>query len=164
MTKICKILVGAPGVGKSTWISNQSLKDDTYIASTDRIIEEIAREYGMTYNEGFKELIGFAETVMWRHIDRAALFGHDIVVDRTNMTRKGRSRFINRLKNKDYVFDVVVFDIPEEKAEWDRRLASRPGKVLSDAVIQSLIAAFQFPKHDEGFRNIDVINSFSDDV
>ena len=162
MTKICQILVGAPGEGKSTWIKNQSLKDDTYIASTDRIIEEIAREYGMTYDEGFKELIGFAETVMWRHIDRAALFGHDIVIDRTNMSRKGRSKFINHLKNKGYTFDVFVFDIPEDSSEWNRRLASRPGKTIPKTVVQSMLSNFQFPKHDEGFREITVINSFSD--
>jgi len=163
MTKTCTILVGVPAAGKSTWISNQPLKANTYIASTDRVIEETAREYGMTYNEGFKDLIGFAETVMWRHIDRAVLFGHDIVIDRTNMGRKSRAKFINYLKNKDYVFDAVVFDHPEDKTEWNRRLNSRPGKTIPENAIQSMLSSFQFPSHEEGFRDITVINSFAEE-
>jgi len=156
MTKTCTILVGVPAAGKSTWISNQPLKDDTYIASTDRVIEETAREYGMTYNEAFKDLIGFAETVMWRHIDRAVLFGHDIVIDRTNMSIKSRKRFIDFLKPYGYKFNAVVFPNPDP-VEWERRLNNRPGKTIPENIICNMVSSFRMPTREEGFADIVVI-------
>jgi predicted kinase len=155
MVKVCTFLIGAPGAGKSTWMRNQEWIDDTYIASTDDIIQNIADEYGLTYNEAFKDVVGFAEKVMWRELEMAAKDGDRIYIDRTNMSVKSRKRFIDFLKPYGYQFNAVVFPNPDP-AEWERRLNSRPGKTIPENIIRNMVASFRMPTHEEGFVNIHI--------
>jgi predicted kinase len=155
MVKVCTFLVGAPAAGKSTWLRNQEWTDDTYVVSTDNIIEEIASGYGLTYNEAFKDVIAFAEKVMWRELEWAARDGALIYIDRTNMSAKSRKRFIDFLKPYGYEFNAVVFPNPDP-VEWERRLNSRPGKTIPENVIRSMVSSFRMPTCEEGFTNIQV--------
>ena len=155
MDKICTFLVGAPGAGKSTWMQNQDWLEDTYIASTDDIIENIADQYGLTYNEAFKDVVGFAEKVMWRELEMSAKDGDLIYIDRTNMSVKSRKRFIDFLRPYGYRFDAVVFPNPDP-VEWERRLNSRPGKTIPDNIIRNMVSSFKMPSQEEGFVNIHI--------
>ena len=51
MNKNLYILVGPPSVGKSTWIKNNI--SNPYIISRDDIVEAVAEEYGLTYDDLF---------------------------------------------------------------------------------------------------------------
>jgi len=96
----CTILVGVPASGKSTWHRNKFGEYPPAVASTDKIIEAVASSYGMTYDEGFKGLIQFAEQIMWRQITTCLMRGNDFIIDRTNLLcflRLGRKLF--RRKN-----------------------------------------------------------------
>ena len=154
----CIMLVGVPGSGKSTWLQNQEWVDDTYVASTDNIIESVADEYGLTYDEAFKDLVGFADKVMWRELEMTADDGDLIYVDRTNMSIKSRKRFFDLLKPFGYEFEAVVFPLPE-KDEWNRRLRSRPGKTIPEHVLTSMISSFQMPTVDEGFSAVTIVEN-----
>jgi hypothetical protein len=47
------VLIGPPSVGKSTWI-NSTFKDiEPYIINRDDIVDEVASEYGWTYDDMF---------------------------------------------------------------------------------------------------------------
>lgn len=160
MSKRLIILVGPPGSGKSTWIEKEFQGECTVI-STDNIIEEIAKEEGKTYDETFAKYIKVAERLMWEKFDTAIEEKQTpIVVDRTNMSVSSRRKFFERLRNfhkgHGYDIDCVVFPKPEE-SEWRRRLASRPGKTIADRVLNSMLASFQMPTVDEGFRFIRVM-------
>ena len=48
---------------------------------------------------------------------------------------------------------AVVFRTPEEK-ELQRRLNSRPGKVIPPDVVKSMIDNFEEPTKEEGFDEI----------
>lgn len=148
----CTILVGVPGSGKSTWILNQEILDNRYVASTDAIIEQIAGGFNMTYDECFKDLIKFAEKLMWKELAAFAADGERIYVDRTNLTAKSRKKFIDFLKSYGYEFDCVVFETPETD-EWARRLY-RPGKTIPDHVLESMADNIEIPTMDEGFTHI----------
>lgn len=148
----CTILVGVPGSGKSTWLLEQEYIEDQYIASTDGIIESIGIAFNMTYDEGFKDLIKFAEKVMWKELAAFAADGERIYVDRTNLSAKSRKRFIDFLKPYGYEFDCVVFESPETD-EWARRLY-RPGKTIPDHVLESMADNIEIPTMDEGFSCI----------
>lgn len=148
----CTILVGVPGSGKSTWTRDQEYIEDQYIASTDDIIEAIANGFGMTYNEGFNDLIKFAEKVMWKELTAFAADGERIYIDRTNLSVKSRKRYIDFLKPYGYKFDCVVFKTPETD-EWARRL-NRPGKTISDHVLESMANNIEIPLMSEGFDKI----------
>jgi predicted kinase len=46
------VLVGPPSVGKSTWI-NSTFSEDPYIINRDDLVEQVASEYGWTYDDMF---------------------------------------------------------------------------------------------------------------
>jgi predicted kinase len=152
------MLVGAPASGKSTWLRTKYGEYGTYVASTDNIIEEIASSYGMTYNEGFKELIGFADKVMWRMITTCMMRQLDFTIDRTNLTAKSRKKFIDKLKLHRYEIECVVFPEVGSKAlsheEWKRRLNSRPGKTIPQEALDRMVNSYEIPLMSEGFSNI----------
>lgn len=157
----CTILVGVPASGKSTWLASQEYIEDQYIASTDDIIEAIASAFGMTYNEGFKDLISFAEKAMWKELSVFAEDGERIYIDRTNLTAKSRKKFIDFLKPFGYEFEAVVFPLPGtvefSEEEWFRRLDSRQGKTIPNAVLASMVNSAEMPSEEEGFTKITVL-------
>ena len=154
----CTLLVGVPGSGKSTWLLDREYIEDQYIASTDDIIESIAFGFGLTYDEGFKDLIKFAEKVMWKELADFAEDGERIYIDRTNLSVKSRKRFIDFLKPYGYEFDAVVFpEVGSEalsKEEWKRRLDSRPGKTIPQEALDRMVYSYEIPLMSEGFDKI----------
>ena len=147
----CIMLVGVPASGKSTWI--QEYMPMANVMSTDIVIENVARSYSMTYNEGFKDLISFAEKVMWRHITWSIASQVNFVIDRTNLTAKSRKKFIDKLKSYGYEFECVVFPTPEPD-EWKRRLDSRPGKTIPQEALDRMVNSYEVPLMSEGFSSV----------
>ncbi len=147
----CYQLIGVPGAGKSTWISNQDWAADCVIVSTDEFVEDYARECGSTYNEVFNDYMPTAVNLMAEKVVRAREAGKDIIWDQTSVSLKSRMRKFNMLR--DYEHIAVVFATPE-KEELARRLASRPGKNIPDHVMRSMIDNFEMPTEDEGFKEI----------
>ena len=161
MSKVCTLLVGVPASGKSTWIKQQHLDDYQYddtigIVSTDLVIETIAELYDMTYDECFRDLISFAEKVMWEDLEIYATQGLSIYIDRTNLSVKSRKKFIDFLEPYGYRVEAMMFPIPE-KEEWDRRLNMRKGKTIPFHVLESMVKNYQEPSLDEGFFCINSI-------
>ncbi len=154
----CIILVGVPASGKSTWHRNKFEDWPTTVASTDKIIESITQIFGMSYDDGFKELIGFAEKVMWRQITTSLMNRGDFIIDRTNLTAKSRAKFIQKLKLHKYEIEAVVFPEVGSKAlskeEWKRRLNSRRGKTIPQETLDKMIDSYEIPLMSEGFDKI----------
>lgn len=147
----CTILVGVPGSGKSTWFEKNKTAT-TAPVSTDNIIEFLGGLYGFTYNEIFSETIRFADMVMVKRMLWNAERGNDLVIDRTNMSRKSRKQFIDKLSKYGYEFECVVFPTPEPE-EWKRRL-DRPGKIIPQEAIDRMLASYEEPLLEEGFTKI----------
>lgn len=145
----CYILVGVPGSGKSTYLKAKVIEVAT-VASSDNTIETVAEEYGFTYSEAFKDLIGFATKVFERDLETAIDLNEDIAIDRTNLTPKVRKRFIDMFKKAGYTVTAVVFETPEAD-EWKRRLDSRSGKFIPQTVLDSMSVNFVYPNMYEGF-------------
>ena len=159
----CTILVGVPGSGKSTWLIDNTTVSSK-IVSTDNIIEGLANVYGFTYNEIFSETIRFADMVMVKRMLEAAEAGLDLYIDRTNMTEKSRRQFINKLRKYGYTFEAVVFpevgSVALSEFEWDRRLASRPGKTIPQETLYRMRSSYEIPLESEGFSKITYIGSW----
>ena len=147
----CYQLVGVPGAGKSTWVSNQEWAKDCAYISTDHHVEDYAKSVGKTYSEVFVDFMPTAVQMMADDVVKAREAGQDIIWDQTSTTAKSRTRKFRMLR--DYEHIAVVFKTPEH-AELMRRLFSRPGKDIPDHVIASMIASWDEPSEEEGFTQI----------
>ena len=147
----CYQLIGVPGAGKSTWIKDQIWALGLTVVNTDSFVEDYARAQGKTYSEVFKDYMPTAVDLMAKQVVFAREYGHTIIWDQTSTTIASRARKFNMLP--DYEHIAVVFRTPE-KAELDRRLASRPGKEIPQYVIEQMIDGWEEPTEEEGFKEI----------
>lgn len=147
----CYQLIGVPGAGKSTWVSEQEWAVDCAYVSTDMHVEHHAASEGKTYSEVFVDFMPTAVKMMADDVVRAREAGKDIIWDQTSTTVKSRARKFNMLPGYEHI--AVVFKTPEHK-ELFRRLWSRPGKDIPEHVIASMIASWEDPTEEEGFKQI----------
>ena len=149
----CYQLIGVPGSGKSTWADAQDWAVPCARVSTDKWVEIYAKEVGRTYSEVFADFMPTAVELMAKEVIAARDIDRDIIWDQTSTTVKSRARKFNMLPDYDHI--AVVFRTPEHK-ELMRRLVSRwdSGKVIPEHVIASMIASWEEPTEDEGFKEI----------
>lgn len=148
------MLIGVPCAGKSTWVDYQleNCDDPPFIASTDSLIEHIAKQEGKTYNEVFKDNIKAVEKRMYAQVALATDLNECIIWDQTNLTRKSRAKKLIMIPDH-YAKIAVVFTSPESE-ELKRRLDSRPGKTIPPHIVESMIEMMEFPCVSEGFDQI----------
>lgn len=151
---VCYQLIGVPGSGKTTWVNNQAWAKDCVVVSTDEFVERHAASLGKTYSDVFADYMPTAVNLMADKVIDARTEGKDIIWDQTSTTVKSRLRKFNMLPAYEHV--AVVFKTPEHK-ELMRRLFSRPGKEIPDHVIASMIASWEDPSIDEGFKEIKIV-------
>jgi predicted kinase len=155
MSEQCKlyVLVGVPGSGKSTWHSDQTWLQGAAYISTDRYVEEYAKNMGKTYSEVFKEVMPECVGYMTGDVVHAREASRDIVWDQTSTTVTSRRKKFNMLP--EYYAIAVVFRTPP-RDELDQRLQSRydSGKIIPQAVVDSMIENWQEPTLEEGFQEI----------
>lgn len=147
----CYQLIGVPGSGKSTWAEAQDWAHLCAHISTDKWVEIFAKEIGSTYSRVFNDFMPTAVDLMAKEVVVARDMSRDIIWDQTSTTIKSRARKFAMLP--DYYHIAVVFKTPEQK-ELMRRLMNRPGKEIPDHVIASMIAGWEEPTEDEGFKEI----------
>lgn len=148
------MLIGVPGSGKSTWVTDLLLKSDTAlrVLSTDEYIQYHADIVGKTYDEVFTDMIRPAEKHMYAQLALAIKNNDDIIWDQTNLSFKIRSKKLKRIPTY-YRRVAVVFETPEPE-EHARRLNSRPGKSIPPAMIAGMIKAMEPPIAVEGWDSI----------
>lgn len=156
------MLVGLPGVGKSTWVSsyyNKNYKDDDIkIVSTDDIIETLGKRHEMTYNQMFDPITySFAEKMMYKiakhHISNAD--NKTVIVwDQTNLTIKTRQAKL-KLFDSSWRKNAFIFPLPEDHED---RLKNRVGKDIPEHILASMLKNYQAPTHDEGFDLISIVS------
>lgn len=147
----CYQLIGVPGSGKTTWINEQAWAINCAVVSTDKWVEIYAKEVGRTYSQVFNDFMPTAVDLMAKEVVAARETGRDIIWDQTSTTVKSRARKFNMLP--DYEHIAVVFETPS-RIELKRRLDSRPGKEIPEAVVEGMLASFEMPTEDEGFKEI----------
>lgn len=145
------ILVGVPGSGKSTWVSNQDWTKDCAYVSTDVWVQIEADRQGKTYTEIFDEYMPKAVNIMAAQVIDAREQEKDIIWDQTSTTTASRTRKFRMLP--DYKMVAVVFPTPEPM-ELRRRLDSRPGKEIPASVLEKMLGDWEEPTEQEGFDEI----------
>ncbi len=147
----CYQLIGVPASGKSTWVDAQDWANECVYVSTDKYVEMHAKHQGKTYSEVFKEFMPEAVNLMCQDVIVAREQGKDIIWDQTSTTWTSRRRKFNMLPGYENI--AVVFQTPDEE-EHQRRLKTRPGKVIPEDVLFDMVWNFEMPTEDEGFKEI----------
>jgi predicted kinase len=145
------MLIGVPGVGKSTWLASQEWAKSMPVISTDAYIDDYAKLHGKTYNEVFTEYIKPATKLMESQVKSCYDQGVDVVWDQTNTSVKSRKHKLAMLPGYDAI--AVMFRVPNDE-EHARRLANRPGKVIAGHIMKSMLDNLQEPTEEEGFKEI----------
>lgn len=146
MRPTATFLIGPAGAGKTVYRATLN----AVAISTDDLIEQWASVHGVTYTEAFRQVdLRAIERQMMITFETAMLAEQDIVIDRTNMSRKTRAKFLTRLP-ASYRRIAVVFTVPREVL--NRRLderAARTGKCIAAEVVDAMLARYQPPGEDE---------------
>ena len=154
------MLVGVPGSGKSTWLTNNNYHTmpNVMILFTDAYIETVAANEGKTYTEVFRDVIKQAEMHLYSCLNTAVQNRMHIIWDQTNLTRKTRMNKLKHIPN-DYYKVALVFPTPEPKTHtaWLNSDA-RAGKVIPEPIMYSMIENFEHPTLWEGFNSIRTVN------
>jgi len=137
------VLIGPPGCGKSTWVKEN--QGDAVVISSDEIIMETTE--GRNYNEKWKNAdMVQVERSMGAMFTQAVRERKNIIIDRTNMSKKSRRRFTSQVPVGYYKEAVVFFTGHEELIS---RNEARVGKRISDSVIHSMEKNFAYPLYSE---------------
>lgn len=147
----CYQLIGVPGAGKSTWVSNQDWMLGLTIVSTDMWVDIESKRLGKTYSEIFTDYMPTAVNLMAEQVVFARDHEHTIIWDQTSTTVKSRERKFRMLPEYDHI--AVVFRTPELDV-LKERLANRPGKEIPWEVVQGMIDNWDEPYEEEGFKEI----------
>lgn len=154
-TPVVIMMIGFPGSGKTTianTIASMHAEDRTLkYASTDMLIEAYAAEHGITYAEAFPLYYEEAEKIFKRTINQAIDLKYDVLIDRTNVSKRGRAKLLRRFIEKGYTCIAVnVFTTPEQLIQRnEERLKS--GRGVGMNVIQDFVNRYEQPETSEGF-------------
>jgi predicted kinase len=160
---ICTVMVGLPAMGKSTLVKGMWKDTDTFVYSTDDLIEAAAKELGSTYNEVFETLIKSVTEAANAALDVAVKRRQDILWDQTNLGVGKRGKIIRRMRQAGYQVRCICIVPPEaghisDLKDWKYRLQNRPGKTIPNEVISNMMENFVVPTTDEGFDMITFYN------
>ena len=154
--KPCYIMmVGVPGCGKSTIIQKIiGLNSDRgfFIASTDDIIEDIAKSKGKTYSEVFPSINHKQiKKQMDENIQKSFNKGNHIIHDQTNMSAKSRTSKLSIVP--DNYFKICVNVSVDDKILVERldKRAKETGKFIPKHVIDNMFSSYNPPTKKEGF-------------
>jgi tRNA uridine 5-carbamoylmethylation protein Kti12 len=158
------VLTGLPGSGKSTLVSKLKKQyPQSFVYSTDQLIEEWSARMGWSYNMGFEKYIDKATKEMNELVIEALKNKNDIIWDQTNLNSKKRKSIISRFGN-DYKKICICISPPknnEETVELNNRLNSRVGKTIPTHVIENMMLKnYVEPSLDEGFDEVTILSLF----
>lgn len=149
------ILIGLPGAGKSAYADEWVNEDPSsvYIASSDAMRKKLygSEEIQGDPNEVFRNLL--YDILNLIHEDEDDDVYDDIILDATNLNRKHRISFIDRIRNKNpyTIINAILFIEPlnvliSRNEHRDRTVPTN--------VILKMLKSFNPPHKDEGFDDI----------
>lgn len=151
----CILLCGLPASGKTVF--RNSLEVDFEVVSSDDFIEMFADQENRTYNEVFLKRIKEANKSAWTNFEQAIQNDKNIVIDRTNLNIKTRTKWLNRLP--DTYYRVGVWLHCRDKDEWTARLNARVGKQIPDHVLKDMRNRVEKFADREGFDQTETVHT-----
>jgi len=146
------IMVGNIGGGKSTYIKDNITP--ATIISKDGIRYALGGgEY--VFDPKLEPIVHSTTMHLTRKLCEAGV--SRLVLDETNVQKKGRKQFIKIAQERDYEVIAVVLPDFDMDVAVDRRLTNphcQPDRELWESVWTKFYEKFQYPTLEEGFDNI----------
>ncbi len=149
------MMIGNVGGGKSEMAAHMAKKWNAVICNMDAIQESMHGFYG-GYREDLKPVYQATEESI---ISGALSVGVPVIIDRTNMDRKRRERFI-KIANaygaevKAYVMSATMHDALDRRMKHPRGLTQEKWW----DVISRMVGTFEYPTLEEGFSTIEKLD------
>jgi predicted kinase len=133
--------VGLPGSGKSTWAKNNAKDLNALIINRDSIRTMIAGSYSKYDFKDEDLVIDITKAILASIISN----NRNIILDETNLTRYGRKRWVDTIKDMDpdVEFYYVNFDIPIEGCKVRRRFDNKDCDADWDSIIDKMAKGYQ---------------------
>lgn len=149
------MLIGLPGSGKSTYASEwaNDATSTVYVASSDAMRKKLygSEEIQGDPNEVFENL--YKDILNLIHEDEDDDDYDDIILYATNLNRKYRISFIDRIRNKNpyTIINAILFIEPLDILISRNQHRDR---TVPTSVILKMLKSFNPPHRDEGFDDI----------
>ncbi len=160
MTKLCYIMVGVSGSGKSTAVEKLlNLHPTARVFSLDEVRvsmfemacsdpEKVIDEKDLyakafDYVNANQKEFDAQVTAAWNY----ALKGQTVIVDNTNLTRKARARWIQEARSKG--FTIIAVNVMAPLSVVLQRQASRTDKAVPENVVRDMYFRQQEVQADE---------------
>lgn len=155
------VLIGPPCAGKSTWIGANA--GNAVVISRDALVEAAGAKRGLDYNECFKFLNANKDVcnsevdgLLTSTVNEARSAGRDVIIDMTNMSKKGRRRWVGEFSNYDRKAVLFLTGF-EELKNRNRIRAKNTGKYIPDYVLTDMCTRYSLPTYGEGFNEIEFV-------
>lgn len=152
------VLVGPPCAGKSSYIAKHFNGMD--VISRDALVEAAGAKRGLNYSEAFKFLNANkavsdeeVDGVMNTQITSIRQNNKSVVIDMTNMSKKGRRRWTSEFAKYDKSAVVFLTGF-EELKKRNKIRAEKTGKYIPSHVLQDMCIRYSMPTYAEGFNDI----------
>lgn len=128
--------------------------------SSDDLIEEYARENGISYNEVLSSVgMKSFESSMFKKFYEELKRGSNLIIDRTNMKILSRNKFtlpcLNDSRKRYTDLTAVVFSQPIDiLLERNKIRNESTGKNIPRVAFYSMIKSYEEPTEEEGFTEI----------
>jgi predicted kinase len=137
------MLIGHQYSGKSTWIknviatdySNNAKKFLPKIYNLDEYVKIVCDARGTNYNDSWDRNVNEANKLLKGDYTKWINEKCDLIIDRTNITKKTRMKFLKRLKQAGYEINAVIFPVLSDEEIKKRMDVRVDQKVPFDIVI-----------------------------
>ena len=148
------LLIGPPLSGKDTYLKSKDFSDFTMISRDDILMSlHDTNDYSEAFHKVDHKLV---DRLLNQKIQDCIDNKKNVIINMTNLTKRGRNRHLSKFPNSDYEKIAVVFPKLDITEYINRNLKRKneENKIIPLNVIESMIDNWEDVTPDEGFDQI----------